>query len=147
MLRRLIQREALRFFRACSSVSNITAFSFPRCAVVDAADALEIALADDGPGIAPEHHESMFLPFRTLGSAGEGMGLAIVQKMLDAVGGTIRLQSDALQQRGTTFIVRWPCCHRVAVESALQSRGRPCRMARGRHLLRDGGHRFHRAQP
>ena len=75
---------------------------------VDAADALEIALADDGPGIAPEHHESMFLPFRTLGSAGEGMGLAIVQKMLDAVGGTIRLQSGAPQQRGTTFIVRWP---------------------------------------
>jgi signal transduction histidine kinase len=50
----------------------------------------------------------MFLPFRTLGSAGEGMGLAIVQKMLDAVGGTIRLQSDAPRHRGATFIVRWP---------------------------------------
>jgi signal transduction histidine kinase len=75
---------------------------------VEAGDALEIALADDGPGIAPEHHESMFLPFRTLGSAGEGMGLAIVQKMLDAVGGTIRLQSDAPRQRGATFTIRWP---------------------------------------
>jgi signal transduction histidine kinase len=75
---------------------------------VEAGDALEIALADDGPGIAPEHHESMFLPFRTLGSAGEGMGLAIVQKMLDAVGGTIRLQSDAPRQRGVTFTIRWP---------------------------------------
>ncbi len=75
---------------------------------MEAGDALEIALADDGPGIAPEHHESMFLPFRTLGSAGEGMGLAIVQKMLDAVGGTIRLQSDAPRQRGVTFTIRWP---------------------------------------
>jgi signal transduction histidine kinase len=75
---------------------------------VEAGDALEIALADDGPGIAPEHHETMFLPFRTLGSAGEGMGLAIVQKMLDAVGGTIRLQSDAPRQRGATFTIRWP---------------------------------------
>jgi signal transduction histidine kinase len=75
---------------------------------VEVGDALEIALADDGPGIAPEHHESMFLPFRTLGSAGEGMGLAIVQKMLDAVGGTIRLQSDAPRQRGATFTIRWP---------------------------------------
>ena len=50
----------------------------------------------------------MFLPFRTLGSSGEGMGLAIVQKMLDAVGGTIALQSDPVRQRGATFIVRWP---------------------------------------
>ena len=33
-----------------------------------------ITLIDDGPGIAPEHHASMFLPFRTLGSGGEGMG-------------------------------------------------------------------------
>src|SRR5262249_7711362 len=48
----------------------------------DAGKDLQITLADDGPGIAPEHHASMFLPFRTLGSSGDGMGLAIVQKML-----------------------------------------------------------------
>jgi signal transduction histidine kinase len=74
----------------------------------DVGESLEIALADDGPGIAPEDHESMFLPFRTLGPAGDGMGLAIVQKMLDAVGGTITLQSDAPRLRGATFTVRWP---------------------------------------
>jgi len=74
----------------------------------DAGEVLEFALADDGPGIAPEHHASMFLPFRTLGSGGEGMGLAIVQKMLDAVGGTIDLQSEPARKRGTTFIIRWP---------------------------------------
>jgi signal transduction histidine kinase len=74
----------------------------------DAGEAFEITLADDGPGIAPEHHASMFLPFRTLGTGGEGMGLAIVQKMLDAVGGTITLQSDPAHQRGATFIIRWP---------------------------------------
>jgi signal transduction histidine kinase len=69
---------------------------------------VEITLADDGPGIAPEHQASMFLPFRTLGSDGEGMGLAIVQKMLDAVGGTITLQSDPALKRGATFKIRWP---------------------------------------
>jgi signal transduction histidine kinase len=74
----------------------------------DAGEAFEITLADDGPGIAPEHHASMFLPFRTLGTGGEGMGLAIVQKMLDAVGGTIALQSDPGHKRGATFIIRWP---------------------------------------
>lgn len=74
----------------------------------DAGEAFEITLADDGPGIAPEHHASMFLPFRTLGSGGEGMGLAIVQKMLDAVGGAITLQSDPALKRGATFKIRWP---------------------------------------
>ncbi len=74
----------------------------------DAGEALEFTLADDGPGIAPEHHASMFLPFRTLGSGGEGMGLAIVQKMLDAVGGALTLQSDPALKRGATFTVRWP---------------------------------------
>ena len=74
----------------------------------DASKELEITLSDDGPGIAPEHHASMFLPFRTLGSGGGGMGLAIVQKMLDAVGGSITLQSDPALKRGTTFKIRWP---------------------------------------
>jgi signal transduction histidine kinase len=74
----------------------------------DAGKDLQITLADDGPGIAPEHHASMFLPFRTLGNGGDGMGLAIVQKMLDAVGGSIMLESDPAQRRGTTFKIRWP---------------------------------------
>jgi signal transduction histidine kinase len=77
-------------------------------ACADAGKDLELTLADDGPGIAPEHHASMFLPFRTLGSGGEGMGLAIVQKMLDAVGGSIALESDPAKKRGTTFTIRWP---------------------------------------
>jgi len=69
---------------------------------------LEITIEDDGPGIAPEHHASVFLPFRTLGSTGEGMGLAIVQKMVDAAGGAITLASNPGERRGTTFKIRWP---------------------------------------
>lgn len=76
------------------------------CADVDCT--LEITIEDDGPGIAPEHHASVFLPFRTLGNNGEGMGLAIVQKMVDAVGGAIALSSSPAERRGTTFKIRWP---------------------------------------
>jgi signal transduction histidine kinase len=74
----------------------------------DAGSAIEITLDDDGPGIAPEHHTSVFLPFRTLANGGEGMGLAIVQKMVDAAGGTITLDSNPNERRGTTFRIRWP---------------------------------------
>jgi len=77
-------------------------------ACADLGHALEITIEDDGPGIAPEHHAAIFLPFRTLGSEGEGMGLAIVQKMVDAVGGAIALSSNPPQRRGTTFKVMWP---------------------------------------
>ncbi len=74
----------------------------------DVGSAIEITLDDDGPGIAPEHHTSVFLPFRTLANGGEGMGLAIVQKMVDAAGGTITLDSNPNERRGTTFRIRWP---------------------------------------
>ena len=77
-------------------------------ACMDAGSAIEITIEDDGPGIAPEHHASVFLPFRTLSSGGEGMGLAIVQKMVDAAGGAITLSSNPAERRGTTFRVRWP---------------------------------------
>ncbi len=77
-------------------------------ACTDAGEHLEITIEDDGPGIAPEHWESVFLPFRTLGSDGAGMGLAIVQKMVDAVGGAISISSNASERRGTAFKIRWP---------------------------------------
>jgi signal transduction histidine kinase len=74
----------------------------------DAGDALEFTVADDGPGIEVEHQQSVFLPFRTLSGSGAGMGLAIVQKMVGAVGGAVTLTSNAAERRGTTFKIRWP---------------------------------------
>jgi signal transduction histidine kinase len=79
-----------------------------RIVCADAGSAIDITLEDDGPGIAPEHHASIFLPFRTLASSGEGMGLAIVQKMIDVAGGNITLTSNPPERRGTTFRIRWP---------------------------------------
>ena len=72
-------------------------------------EALEITVADDGPGIARHLHEVAFLPFRTLGgSGGSGMGLALVRRVLEVVGAAITLESDPAVARGTTFRVRWP---------------------------------------
>lgn len=74
----------------------------------DLGDALKITVEDDGPGIAAEHHKSIFQPFRTLGGAGGGMGLAIARKMVEAVGGSIGVSSDPRAQRGAKFEIRWP---------------------------------------
>jgi signal transduction histidine kinase len=74
----------------------------------DHPSALEIAVSDDGPGIAPEHFECVFLPFQTMSGDGAGMGLAIVQKMIAAAGGSIRIHRNPDQHRGVTFVVHWP---------------------------------------
>lgn len=78
-----------------------------------AADALNIAVADDGPGIAPGHRDAVFLPFRTLASPGQaadgiGLGLALVRRTLEGIGGAIHVRPTGAGARGTAFEVRWP---------------------------------------
>ena len=78
-----------------------------RCS--DEASALVFTVTDDGPGIDPAHHEAVFLPFRALGSSsGTGLGLAMVKKMAEAVGGSIKLSSEPATKRGTAFTLNWP---------------------------------------
>jgi signal transduction histidine kinase len=51
-----------------------------------------LAVEDNGPGIAPAHREAIFLPGKRLSGAaeeGSGMGLAIVQRIVNHYGGTI----------------------------------------------------------
>jgi signal transduction histidine kinase len=52
---------------------------------------------DNGPGIAPEHHERIFRVFERLdprrGPEGTGIGLAIVRRAVEAMGGSVGLES------------------------------------------------------
>jgi CheY-like chemotaxis protein/nitrogen-specific signal transduction histidine kinase len=70
----------------------------------------EFAIADDGVGIAPEHHERIFRIFQAVNpqnrSDSTGIGLAIVKKIVEAEGGTIWLKSQL--GKGTTFYFTWP---------------------------------------
>lgn len=76
----------------------------------DTSRGLTISVADDGPGIAREHQSVIFLPFRTLspGSNRSGMGLALIARAVDAVGGQIAVSSDPGIGRGAIFRVHWP---------------------------------------
>lgn len=70
-----------------------------------------VKVADDGPGIDVRHHDSIFLPFRTLAPASvqsSGMGLAVVKRTLETVGASIGIESDPQKRRGTAFLIRWP---------------------------------------
>ncbi|HZR84042.1 MAG TPA: ATP-binding protein [Candidatus Binatia bacterium] len=69
---------------------------------------IEIAVADDGPGIDSERLPHIFEPFYTTKSpgAGTGLGLAIVDRIVQAHNGHIAV--DSRPGHGTTFRVLLP---------------------------------------
>jgi PAS domain S-box-containing protein len=72
--------------------------------------ATEFRVTDDGPGIAPQFHDRVFLMFQTLASRDDmetsGIGLTIVKKKVQTHGGRIWIES-APPARGTTFGFTW----------------------------------------
>jgi len=68
---------------------------------------VEIAIADEGPGIPPEDREAIFERFFRGASRGEvegsGLGLAIAKRAIERAGGTLRL--DTSLTRGTRFVI------------------------------------------
>jgi signal transduction histidine kinase len=65
---------------------------------------VELVVADEGEGIAPEHHERLFEPFFTTRADGTGLGLATVYGIVTRTGGSIAVESEP--GRGTRFRVR-----------------------------------------
>ena len=67
---------------------------------------LVITIEDTGIGIPDKVKQSLFTPFFTTKSKGQGLGLAVVKRMTEALNGTITFES--MEGNGTTFIVRLP---------------------------------------
>ena len=70
----------------------------------------EFAVADNGPGIAPQYREKVWQIFQTLAPRdkveGTGIGLSVVKKIVEARGGSAWLESEV--GKGTTFFFTWP---------------------------------------
>jgi light-regulated signal transduction histidine kinase (bacteriophytochrome) len=81
-----------------------------KISVQERSDAYEFAVADDGAGIDSRFHERLFVIFQTLKARDTveniGVGLAIVKKIVESKGGTIRLESQ--EGLGATFCFTWP---------------------------------------
>jgi PAS domain S-box-containing protein len=78
--------------------------------IAECSDVYEFAIADDGAGIQPEYHDTIFTIFQAVNpqnrSDSTGIGLAIVKKIVEAEGGKIWLESQL--GKGTTFYFTWP---------------------------------------
>ncbi|WP_412060693.1 sensor histidine kinase [Rubrivirga sp. IMCC45206] len=65
---------------------------------------------DDGPGLAPEAQAQLFVPFTRVGSLdveGHGLGLSIVRRITERLGGTCGVESGPGE--GTRFWFALPC--------------------------------------
>jgi signal transduction histidine kinase len=73
-------------------------------------DFYRFSVQDDGPGIAAEYHERIFIIFQTLverdALESTGVGLAIVKKIVERQGGRIWIESS--EGQGATFFFTWP---------------------------------------
>jgi signal transduction histidine kinase len=67
---------------------------------------IEIAVADTGPGIAPEVRKRIFEPLITTKVKGIGLGLALVKRIVERHRGTIGFESEPGE--GTVFTIRLP---------------------------------------
>ncbi len=74
---------------------------------------LRVSVKDTGPGIEKSEQSKIFLPFERVGTTtdkleieGSGLGLQIVQKLVDLLGGTIYLNSE--YGAGAEFILEIP---------------------------------------
>ncbi len=67
---------------------------------------VDIHLADSGPGIAPSDRDRIFEPYFTTKASGVGLGMAIVKKIIEDHGGTIRIRRS--QWDGALIEMRLP---------------------------------------
>jgi len=71
-------------------------------------------IADNGPGIAPEYYDKIFVIFQTLQARDKmestGVGLAIVKKIVEEKGGIINVDSEI--GVGSKFSFTWPITYK-----------------------------------
>jgi signal transduction histidine kinase len=70
----------------------------------------EFRISDNGCGMSPEVVRRAFEPFfrgeMVQSTAGTGLGLSIVKRVVDAIGGTVSVESEV--GHGTTFLINIP---------------------------------------
>jgi len=78
----------------------------------EAADFIEVRLADTGKGIPAEHLPHIMEPYYTTREDGSGLGLLVVERVLRNHAAEFAIEST--EGQGTAFTIRFPLRHRQA---------------------------------
>lgn len=71
------------------------------------ADGIEIVVEDNGPGLPDIIKQNLFKPFMTTKNNGHsGLGLSIIDKTVNELGGSISCESTL--EKGTRFTIYFP---------------------------------------
>ncbi len=102
----------------------------------DGADMVRISVTDTGSGISAEDIEKLFQPFERIGAEksdieGTGLGLAVVKKLTEAMGGVVGVESNPGQ--GSSFWIDLPFCERPEVYYK-GTAGEPNNVAANNHI-------------
>jgi len=81
-----------------------------RIALSSSDEFLEVAFQDTGVGIDADDFSSIFEPYHTTKATGSGLGLMIVQRIVQDHGGQIEVASKP--KAGTCFTIHLPLAHR-----------------------------------
>jgi two-component system sensor kinase FixL len=100
LLKRILVNLATNAIQAMSNGGKltITAFGKNHNAV--------ITVEDTGVGIPKDIQGKLFTPLFTTKSKGQGFGLAVVKRMIEALGGKLSFESE--EGKGTKFIIELP---------------------------------------
>jgi PAS domain S-box-containing protein len=104
-LRQLITAVLENAVEQAHSLVRIRLYS-PTAASGDPQPEFRLVIADDGPGIAPEHRDRIFEPFfSTKTEKGSGLGLWMARGIANKYGGRIRVRSRTAKGSSWTCLV------------------------------------------
>ena len=88
-------------------LSNAIKYSMPHTTIQIVLKEGYFHIQDEGIGIAPEKHKSIFEPYKRASNlaGGFGIGLSSVKHICDAFG--IEIEIDSQENKGSRFILRW----------------------------------------
>ena len=70
--------------------------------------AVIISVSDTGKGIPEMAKPNLFKPLFTTKSKGQGLGLAVVKRLIEGLNGKVSFESE--EGKGTKFIIELPSC-------------------------------------
>ncbi|MCK6627715.1 MAG: hybrid sensor histidine kinase/response regulator [Anaerolineae bacterium] len=79
--------------------------------IVEGGGLVQFWVRDNGRGLTPVEQSQLFIPFTRLSQAnveGHGLGLSIVQRIVEKLGGTVGVESEGVPGRGSTFSFTLP---------------------------------------
>jgi len=95
-------------------------------------DSIRVTVSDTGPGIPADKRERLFMPFERLGAEhsnveGTGLGLALSQRLMHAMGGSIGVDPSA--GRGSKFWLELPRTNPLLPKRGLRKKPGETRVA------------------